>query len=334
MAYPALGTTEWNELSSAYLRKSIAREPRDQYTKKHPMLVWLRSRQKTEDTAAKWTWPIEDGSAAVGRSYIGTQGHTLTDVKVATTAEQDCAFFAEPIFIAHTDGERTKGTGKVFDLLEAKKKHAFKRVTEKHSAYVWATSRGSSTDPMSIPLAIPIDPTADVTFNNISGAAGKLTTWRNKTQTSTGSWSTNGIDKLDALLNDIAEEAGDPDILVTTKAIFGFMQKAGRGYLANNASVSTKAGRQMADLGIPVLYHNGIPIVHDSDAVSGRIYAINADAIQWVANKEGDYTLMGDGFENTMITGVMGSLAMIRLEGNLCCYERRALGQVDGITAA
>jgi hypothetical protein len=90
----------------------------------------------------------------------------------------------------------------------------------------------------------------------------------------------------------------------------------------------------MGDLGIPMLFHNGIPIVHDTDATTGCIYALNKDAIKWVANSEGDYKMYGDGFESTIINGVAGSLGYIRLEGNLCVYERRALGQVDGITSA
>lgn len=333
MAYPTFGTTEWNELSSAYFRKSLFNTPRDQYFKKHPALAWFRANQRTEDTAAKWTWPVVDGSAAVGRSYTGVQGHTPVDVKVATTAEQDCAFYLEPVFISHTDAERTKGSGKTFDLLEQKKKHAMKRVADKHSSYLFSATQVNATDPLSVRLAIPVDPTANVAFNNLNGSSGNQTWWRNKTQTSSGSWSTDGIKKLDALLNDIAEESGDPDILVTTKTVFAFIQQQQRGHMAINRS-STETAKNMGDLGIPMLFHNGIPIVHDSDCTSGVIYALNKEAIKWVSNKEGDYTLYGDGFESTIVNGVAGSIAYIRLEGNLCVEERRALGQVDSITSA
>jgi hypothetical protein len=333
MAYPTFGTTEWNELSSAYFRKSLSNTPRDQYFKKHPALAWFRANQREEDTAAKWTWPVMDGSAPVGRTYTGTQGHTPQDVKVATTAEQDCAFYLEPVFISHTDAERTKGSGKTFDLLDQKKSHAMKRVTQKHASLLWSSTQVNATDPMTIRLAIPIDPTANVAFNNLNGSSGNQTWWRNQTDTCTGSWSTDGIKRLDNILNSIADEAGDPDILVTTKAVFAFIQQQQRGHMALQRS-TTETAKNMGDLGIPMLFHNGIPIVHDTDATTGCIYALNKDAIKWVANSEGDYKMYGDGFESTIINGVAGSLGYIRLEGNLCVYERRALGQVDGITSA
>ena len=332
-AYPSVGTTEWNDLASAYFRKSIFNTPRDNFYKKHPALVWFRKNQATQDTAAKWTWPVFNGNVSQGRSYIGAQGHTPVRVNVATTAEQDCAFFAEPIFITHTDQERAKGNGKTFDLLEAHKKDAMLRLTAKHSSYMFAATQVTATDPLSVRLAIPIDPTADVAFNLLNGAAAKQPFWRNQTQTCTGSWATSGINKLDAGLNDMAEEAGDPDILVTTKAVFQFIQQQQRGHLSIQRS-TTETAKTMGDLGIPMLYHAGIPIVHDSDCTAGVIYGLKADAIKWNANSGGDYVLYGDGFESTMINGVLGSLAYIRLEGNLCVYERRALLQVDAISAA
>lgn len=334
MALPALGTTEWSEIASAYLYGYLAKDPRDQYYKKHPTLVHLRARQRTRHGGLKWAWPILDGSDAVGRSYIGVQGHTMTDVKVATMAEESCFFFAEPVFIAHTDMEQATGEQQLFSLMDQKIRHAKLRLAKKHSELIWATSQAVATDPQSIPLAIPVDPTLSVAFHNLNGSAGNQTYWRNKTQTSTGSWSGNGIDKLDALLNDIADEAGNPSLLVTTKTVFGFMQTNARSYFSVKADVKSAAAQQMADLGIPVIYHNGIPVVHDPDCPTGKIYALNDDAIGWVANEGGDYTMMEPGFLPAWPGGVMGQMAYIRLEGQLCVEERRALGQVDTVTSA
>lgn len=334
MALPALGTTEWNEIASAYLYNFLESDPRDQYYKKHPTLVHLRARQDVRHGGRKWAWPILDGSDAVGRSYIGTQGHAMQDVKVATMAEEACFFYAEPIFIAHTDAEQATDEKGLFNLLDQKVRHTKLRVAKKHSELIWATSQASATDPVTIPLAIPVDPTQSVAFHGLNGAAGNQTYWRNKTQTSTGSWSGNGIDKLDALLNDIAEEAGNPSLLVTTKAVFGFMQTNARSYFSVKADVKSPAAQQMADMGIPVLYHNGIPVIHDPDCPSGKIYALNDDAICWTANEGGDYTMMAPGFVPAFIGGVMGQAAYLRLEGQLRVKERRALGQVDTVTSA
>lgn len=333
MALPALGTTEWNEIASAYLYNYLARDPRDQYYKKHPTLVHLRARQKTKHGGLKWAWPILDGSDAVGRSYTGTQGHTMQDVKVATMAEESCFFWAEPIFIAHTDAEQATGPDQLFSLLDTKVRHAKLRLAKKHSSLIFASTKAATTDPTTLRLAIPIDPTASVAFHNLNGSAGNQTYWRNKTQTCTGSWSGDGINKLDDLLNDIAEEAGDPSLLVTTKAVFRYMQTNARGYFSAKADVYTSAAKQMIDLGIPVMYHNNIPIIHDPDCTSGVVYALNDDAICWTSNEGGDYTMMQPGFVPAFIGGVMGQAAYMRLEGQLIVEERRALGQVDTITS-
>ncbi len=334
MAYPSVGSTAWNELAAAYMYGFLEREPRDQYFKKHPTLAWIRGKQSTKGKGDRWAWPIFDGSAPTGRSYVGLQGHTLQDTKVATMAEDEPRFYAEQVAIAHTDEVRTGGEGKLFDLMEQKLRHAKARVTQAHSTFLWAGSKTRTTDPESIPLAIPVDPTASVAFNGLNGASGSQTFWRNKTATCTGSWSADGINKLDSVLNQIAQEAGDPEILVTTKEIFNFIQRQARGHMNLETALQTKAGKQMADLGIPILSHNGIPIIHDSDCTSGNIFALNSSCIEWTAVEGGDYTMMSDTFESTMVTGVMASVNFIRLEGNLRVLERRGLGRVDSITAA
>jgi hypothetical protein len=112
------------------------------------------------------------------------------------------------------------------------------------------------------------------------------------------------------------------------------MQQQMRGHINLNAALNTKAGKFFGDLGVPMISHNGIPVIHDADCTTGVVYALSAEAIKWIPVTGGDHTMMGDGFEQTMITGVMGSLAYLRVEGQLCVFERRALGQVDAITAA
>jgi hypothetical protein len=331
MAFPTIGTTEWNDLATAYLYDFTSKMPKDQWSKQYPALQWLLNNKVVRPTAAKMAWPIEDTTSTLGASYTGWQGVTPTDRHTATMAEQAMAHYAEPIMIAETDESTTDGG--LFDLLEFKTKAARKALTKEHSRQLWAASLGTATDFQSIPLAIPVDPTADVAFNNVSGASGKVTSWRNKTQTSTGSWSANGIDKLDALLNEMAEEK-TPDILITTRTVFGFMQKNGRGYLQGNMQTNSKAGKQMLDLGIPVLFHNGIPIVHDPDCTAGCIYAFSEGAIEWRVYSKQDYKIKEPGFQSTQINGKFGSLAYLGLSGNLCVTERRALGRVDTINAA
>lgn len=332
MANPAVGTTEWNEIASAHLYKWLERDPVDNYTKKRPTLAWLRSNQAKHD-GGKPAWPIFYGRTATGRSY--TQGQATTPVKVeaVTMAETDIAFWAEPIVVYHTDQVNAGGSGKLFDLMEQQYRAAKAGLTTKHSELLWAASRSSSTDPFSIPLAVPVDPTASVAFCNLNGAAGLQTYWRNQTETCTGSFSADGINKLDAVCNKIAQEGGEPELLVTTRTVFQFVQQESRARLSINAT-TTKAGKQLADLGIPHLSFNGIPLIHDVNAVSGKIFALHSDAIEWVAVNGGDYSVMGDGFESTQMNGVMASVAHLRLEGFLRVRNRRMLGQVDAITAA
>lgn len=334
MAFPAVGTTEWNEVATAHFQSLLKSEPRDQYFKKHPLLLWMKANQISKDGGNQWTWTVFENGDALGRSYSGTEKHTMQDINVAVMASVTPTFRTEPVFIAHVDQVKAGGTGAAFDLMEQKMRHARKRLEEKHARMLLASAKAVSTDPDSLYEAIPVDPTTSGAFNGLNGAAGSQTYWRNQTQTSSGSWASDGINKLDALLNSIAEEASDPDILVTTKAVFQFIQQYARGKFSLNAQVTTKAGKQMADAGIPVLNFNGIPIIHDSFAQSGKILALSADAIKWCAVEGGDGTLMGDGFEKATVNGVMGAQAWLRLEGALCCFERRALGQVDTISDA
>jgi len=329
--YPDLGTDEWNELASTHIYNFTKGMPVDQWSKPYPFLTWLLSAKRSLDSSAKMAWPIADTATSVGSTYTGWQGISLTDEHTNTMAEQAIGRYAEPILMAKSDADETGGGGALFDLLEFKTAQRKKALIKKHSTIIWgASATGAFT---TVPLAIPVDPTASVVFNGVNGASGQITSWRNKTQTATGSWSSSGINKLDALLNDMAEET-TPDLLVTTKAVFGFMQQNGRGYVQAGTSLTSKSGKQMLDLGIPVLSFNGIPIVHDPDCTSGCIYAFTRGAIEWCSTPDGNYDILKPGFQTTHITGTIGSLALMHLAGNIRVNERRALGRVDNITSA
>jgi len=331
-SYTTIGTTDWNEVASAHLYKWLERDPIDNYTKKHPVLAWLRSNQATHD-GGKPAWPIFYGRTAIGRSYTKGQSTTPVATEAVTTAETNISFWAEPIVIYHTDTVYAGGAGKVFDLMEQQYRAAKAGVTRKVAELLFAASKASPTDPDSIPLAIPVDPTADVAFCNLSGAAGKQAYWRNQTETCTGSWSSDGINKLDALCNKLAIEGSEPELLVTTRTVFQFMQQEARGRMQVDAT-KTKAGKLLTDLGVPFIQHNGIPVIPDTNCVAGKIFALNSNDIEWVAVSGGDYTMMGSGFENTQMNGLMASVAHMRVEGFLRVRNRRGLGQVDSITSA
>lgn len=332
MALPSVGTTEWNEIASAHLYKFLERDPIDNYSKAHPLLAFLRKNQSTHD-GGKPAWPVFYGRTAIGRSYTGGQATSPVGTQATTMAETDVAFWAEPIVVYHTDQVKAGGADKLFDYMKVQYKAAKAGLTRQHATLLWAASKSSTTDPDSIPLAVPVDPTASVAFNGLNGAAGQQTFWRNQTQTCTGSWSSDGINKLDALCNLLAEEGFEPEILVTTRAVFQFMQQEMRGRVAFNRG-STATGKMLNDLGVPYIEHNGIPVIHDFLAPSGKIFALNSQCIEWVVQSGGDYTYMGDGFESLQTTGVMGSVAHLRLEGFLRVRNRRGLGQVDTITSA
>lgn len=329
--YPDIGTDEWNELASTHLYNFSSGMPIDQWSKQYPTLNWLLSDKMSLDSSATMAWNIADTATSVGATYTGWQGISLTDEHTNTKATQAIGRYAEPIMIAKSDADETGGGGALFDLLEFKTSQRKKALVKKHSSILWgAAATGAFT---TIPLAIPVDPTASVVFNGVNGASGQITSWRNKTQTATGSWSSSGIDKLDALLNEMAEET-TPDLLVTTKTVFGFMQKNGRGYIQAGTSLTSKSGKQMLDLGIPVMSFNGIPVVHDPDCTTGCIYALTRGAIKWCSTPDGNYDILKPGFQTTHITGSIGSVALMHLAGNLRVNERRALGRVDTITSA
>src|SRR5688572_2596403 len=182
MAFPSVGTTEWNERASAHLYKFLERDPIDNYTTQHPTLAWLRARQKTHN-GGKPAWPIFYGRTAIGRSYTRGQAITPSATEAVTMAETDLMTWAEPIVVYHTDQLRAGGPGKLFDYMEQQTRAARAGLTTKHSQLLFAASKASATDPDSIPLAIPVDPTASVAFNNINGATAGQTFWRNKTAT-------------------------------------------------------------------------------------------------------------------------------------------------------
>lgn len=329
--FPSVGSTEWNEVATTHLYNFLQRDPADNYTKPHPTLAWLRRGQSTTG-GGKPAWPVFFGTDATGRSYLKGQVINIADAESHTMAETEMSFRAEAIAVYHTDQQRAKGPDALFDLLEAKTKTKKAALMRQQNTVLWAASKSATTDPDSIPLAIPVDPTSSGAFCGLNGAAGQQTFWRNQTATSTGSLSSDGIIKIDAMLNSLAEEGGDADILVTTKAIYQWWQQLIRGKHQVNLAPGSSV-KKLQDLGVPMISHNGIPVIHDSGCPTGKVFALKEGAIEWVANEGGDFTMADGGFESTKSTGVMGSVAMLRLEGFLKVTNRRLLGQVDSITA-
>lgn len=328
--FPSVGSTEWNEVATAHLYNFLQRDPADNYTRPHPTQAWLRSGQK-HTGGGKPAWPTFFGTESIGRSYLKGQAINIADAESNTMAETDVMFFAEPIVVYHTDEQKAKGPDALFDLMEAKVKAKKAALLRKANDLIWATSKGATTDCDSLPLAIPVDPTASVAFCGLNGA--NQTWWRNKTATSTGSWSSDACNKLDDLLNQIADEGGAPDLIVTTRTVFGYIQQQLRGYAQVNLTPGASV-KKMQDLGVPMLSWNGIPIIHDQGCPSGKLFVLSRAGIEWVANDGGDFTLASGGFESMKGTGVMGSIAMLRLEGFLKVHNRRFLGQIDTINAA
>lgn len=326
MAKPsAHGAVDWDAVYTSHGQNFLSNIPVDNYFTGNPTLDLLKADAGGYSGGKYLIEPLvhtgQTNVQSVGRM---TQA-SLTTVDPITAAEYAITEYVAHIAIPALDEVQASGMDARLNLVETYISNARASIERKLSTDLWATSKASTTDIDPIPLLITTDGTG--TIGNI--VSGTYTFWKNQF-IDTVTFSTAGLAKMDKMINDCS--AGNsgfrPDMIVTTQTLYEAYQEIARDANVLQTVVG-KGAQRIADLGFPVVTHQGIPITWDANCPSGRMYFLNKSALK--------LRMMGKGVELSPFVrltghGIDARVAQLRVFLCTTVSHRRILGQISTIT--
>lgn len=317
-----------NEIA-ANVRDLRTQQPREQAYEVSPTLAML-TKKAVKLQGHYIEADVEFTGDAIGGPYQEDSVLPTGHVKSLDRAQYEPAFYGEPVRMSHIKERKCDGNKALFNEWARRIRQAEKRQLKQLATHLFASTQQTGFDDAlgisGLPIALPED--------NTTGTYGlnraTYTWWRHYTDTSIGSFVSNGVDAMDALSLDIAQKTGRKvSFYVTTKEIYARMKKLARtGNTEFDYAYDGPYKARLVDAGIEHISFEGVPVMHDPYATSGRIFAVDCETLYLGIYEDQEYSpvvpLNG--------VGVQGKVMHVNWGGQLICTEQRASGQLSGLT--
>lgn len=293
-----------------------------------PLLSYLNGKLGKAVNGAKRTLkggerivePLLYGRNSTAKSYAGAEQLNTAIQDGITNAVFDWAQYSVAISITGLQQRGNQSTHKLIDLLQAKTTQAELSIQEILNEHLWASSVGNNgKDVTGIPFIVR-------NTGTLGGINQSTNSWWASEIDSSGTvflTSDAGIKAMRSLYNTLTIGNIGPDILFMSQAIFENYEQTGqedRRYISN----------KVLDAGFQTLVFKGRPVVFDRDMPTGEIYMLNGKYLKWVTHKDADLSMTAQGFQTPI--GQDTSVAMILLQANTTCSNRRRLGAITAVT--
>ena len=266
--------------------------------------------------------PLLYGRNSTAKSYAGAEQLDTNIQDGITNAVYDWAQYSVAISITGLQQRGNQSTHRLIDLLQAKTTQAELSIQEILNQHLWeATVGNNGKNVTGIPAIIK-------NSGSLGGINQSTNTWWASVVDSSGFTfltSDAGIKAMRAQFNTLTIGNVGPDILFMTQAIFEDYEQTGqedRRYTSN----------KVLDAGFQTLVFKGKPVVFDRDMTAGEMYMLNGKYLKWVTHQDADLSMTANGFQTPI--GQDTSVAMILLQANTTCSNRRRLGQINTITTS
>lgn len=293
-----------------------------------PLLSYLNGKLGKAVNGAKRTLkggerivePLLYGRNSTAKSYAGAEQLNTAIQDGITNAVFDWAQYSVAISITGLQQRGNQSTHKLIDLLQAKTTQAELSIQEILNQHLWASSVGNNNkDVTGIPFIVKAT-------GSLGGINPSTNPWWASEIDSSGTvflTSDAGIKAMRSLYNTLTIGNIGPDILFMSQAIFENYEQTGqedRRYISN----------KVLDAGFQTLVFKGRPVVFDRDMPTGEIYMLNGKYLKWVTHRDADLSMTAQGFQTPI--GQDTSVAMILLQANTTCSNRRRLGAITAVT--
>jgi len=207
---------------------------------------------------------------------------------------------------------------KLLDLADTVRMAAENSMSEVMGDQVWADG-SVGTDFDGLQHLIPTTNTVG-TIGNINAATYSY--WRNYAAATVAfSTSSAGLIAMNLALNSMTFGRMGPRVVVTTPTVYGYYENALTAQIRY-------ASTEMADAGFQSLQYATMPVVHDSNCPSGRMYFVDTDSLWLQVLARGNMRVTP--FEQSH--NQLSKTALMYLFGNLTTGSRRTNGVISAIT--
>lgn len=206
---------------------------------------------------------------------------SINDTQPLTVARYDWKYLAGSIVRYFVDDQRNRGQSAVINLMNAKIDNLQRSLIDKleESLFSDGTSDGNKA----------IDGLENLVSNSTTGTVGQIdrssyTWWRNNIQTmASASASIYLRGYMNTMFNNCGQQGEGvtrfPDLIVTDQTTYEYYESEAMEIARINIGDKT-----LADLGFGDLAFKGRPITWSPAASSQRMYFINTNFIEWVAD--------------------------------------------------
>jgi len=256
----------------------------DNISKQIPFLYLMENKGGVKITGGeKIVRPLITAENSTVSSYSGSD--------IISTANQDAAFSAAEYnwkqvagTVVNTGIERAQNMGpeKVLDLMQGKIDQLEISMRNGISSMLFSDGTGNSgKNILGLEALVDTDPTTG-TLGGINRATN--TFWRNKTNTSVGSFATGGLTAMGTMVRQLTRGTDRPDIIVTNRTIFGYLENVANGR-------AEFLNPKLAELGFEALKFQGIDVVYDEYCPDDRIYIINSKYMKFYMHQDFMYKM-------------------------------------------
>jgi hypothetical protein len=328
-------TVTWDDVYSRHAYNFVGAPGfKDNFYLGRPTLQLLRERGMSASGGKQIVHRVNFGSTAQGGSGAKGKKYDLTDVDPFTAVRYDWAYYLEPIIIYYQDEHQAGNAPDArMSLLEDKITDAGERQRDQINAHLHATSLGTSTDVLSIPLIVRADPDAADT-DLIGGiSAATYSAWRNQADETSRDFSAVG----EKVMRDLAIDcsAGGKSVvdawLLPSEFYSQYIDLASAKHDINTGA--TRAGTRIADVAFSEASFMGRPVYWDTDwddTSTDALFALNLDGLHLVEDKAKAFKT--EPFKSALVGGVDARVGWMRWVGQLTCSERRTQGRIATLT--
>lgn len=253
-------------------------------------------------------------------SYSGSDVWAIDVEDGISAAEYNWKQVGAPVTIKGIEKARNAGKSKQDDLIKAAIMQAELSLEDAVSVMLFSDGTGNlGKDLLGLEAIIAQNPNTGV----LGGIDSSVETfWRNQTDTSVGSFASNGEAALSTLMRATQRGTDRVDLMVTGSTIYGYMQA-----LANGRAQYTNP--KLAQLGFDALRFEGTDFIFDANCPADRIYGVNTRWLKLYIHK--DYNFVTGKFIEPANQDQM--TAKIKLYAQLATDRREAHFVASGISA-
>lgn len=249
---------------------------------------------------------------ANAQSYSGSDVIDITKQDGISAAEYNWKQVVCPVIIEGIEKARNMGRERQINLLESLMMQAELSLEDKISEMFFGDGTGNGgKDMLGTEAIIAQDPTTGV-LGGINAANESF--WRNNTNTSVGSFASNGLREMSTSIRATQRGTDRTDLIIMDSTNFGRLESVANGR-------AEFQNPRLADLGFQALKFEGIDVIFDQNCPSDRIYGVNTRWTKFYIHSDMNFAT-GDFIEpanqDTMVAKikVYGQLVTGRRESN------------------